>query len=472
LNDASLPEVFKSNHDLRELTADPLLNYLVVLSGFHENLASDTDINRNRIYARLLKDVLDRRHAKKAQTDKVALGAVDDAKDRDNFERLLETVALAAWYGDGRTTTRADIEKLLPQDLKPSWQELVTGGPGFTRLIAAFYIRQTEASADAVEFTHKSFGEYLTARRLVREIGRISKGRRDNADFYSDQQALADWARLTSSQAISMELLRFLRDDVALHPIEAVEVWQPTLTSLFNLELRNGFPLAALASDCFREAERRSRNSEEALLAALNACARVTKGRVVVEWPDLISAGDMLHRLRRQRDFLQPTVMLACLEGVTLEGQNLYCQDLFGANLSMADLTRAHMTVAHVNDANLSGVSLQEAQLWSTFFVHTNFSGADLSRADLTHSFLIEANLSDANLSGADLTGADLREADFSGADLSGANLSRADLTEAKQLTKKQIESAQHITGAKLPAYLKRAGPRSGTRRTGRNPIP
>jgi hypothetical protein len=72
---------------LRELTADPLLNYLVVLSGFHEDLASDTDINRNLIYARLLKDVLDRRHAKKAQTDKVALAAVDDAKDRDSSWR-------------------------------------------------------------------------------------------------------------------------------------------------------------------------------------------------------------------------------------------------------------------------------------------------------------------------------------------------------------------------------------------------
>jgi hypothetical protein len=154
VDETSLPEIFKNNQDLRELSADPLLNYLVVLSGFHEDLARDTDINRNGIYARLLKDVLDRRHAQRAATDKVALAVVDEAKDRDNFERLLETVALAAWYGDGRTTTRAEIEKLLPKDLEKIWQELVTGGPGFTRLIAAFYIRQTEGSTtnDAVEF--------------------------------------------------------------------------------------------------------------------------------------------------------------------------------------------------------------------------------------------------------------------------------------------------------------------------------
>ena len=142
LEDISLPEVFKTNRDLLELTADPLLNYLVVLGGFHKDQAGETEINRNGIYARLLKDVLDRRHAKRAETDQVALAAVDEVEDRDNFERLLETVALAAWYGDGRTTTRGEIERLLPRDLTPMWQELVTGGPGFTRLIGRASCRE------------------------------------------------------------------------------------------------------------------------------------------------------------------------------------------------------------------------------------------------------------------------------------------------------------------------------------------
>jgi NACHT domain len=231
LEKRSLPEVFKINHDLRELTADPLLNYLVVLSGFHKDLESDTDLNRNRIYARLLKDVLDRRHAKRAQTDKVALAAVEETKDRNDFERLLETVALAAWYGDGRTTTRADIEKVMPKDLSATWQELVTNGPGFTRLIAAFYIGRIEGSgtSDAIEFTHKSFGEYLTARRLVREIGRISNGRRVSADYYSERQALEEWAKLTSTQAMTMDLLRFLRDEAKLRSEDEVVAWQRPL---------------------------------------------------------------------------------------------------------------------------------------------------------------------------------------------------------------------------------------------------
>ena len=491
LENGSLPEVFKKNHDLRELTADPLLNYLVVLSGFHKDLdlAGDTDINRNRIYARLMKDVLDRRHAKRAQTDKVTLAAVGDAKDRDMFERLLETVALAAWYGDGRTTTRAEIEKLLPGDLEVIWQELVTGGPGFTRLIAAFYIRQTEGSAtsDAVEFTHKSFGEYLTSRRLVREISDLHQ-ELQRGGRYKEDDALGDWAKLTSGQAMTMDLLRFLRDEVALRPKYDVTSWQATLTRLFDLELRAGFPLTALPSEGFREAEQRSKNAEEALLAVVNACARVTEERVAVEWPHIISAGDMLHRLRGQRKLHEPSVALACLARLPMANQRLFSQDLGEADLSNTDLAESLLDSSDLSSANLRGASLNGAEIILAFVAEADFSEADLSEAnlgmsigdrakftasvlngaDLSRADFTEADLSGADLSGADLSGADLSGADLSGADLSGATLNWADLRKAQNVTEEQIQSARDITGAKLPDHLnhleKKANPRPGRR--------
>jgi uncharacterized protein YjbI with pentapeptide repeats len=499
LNETSLPEIFKNNRDLRELTADPLLNYLVVLSGFHEDLARDTEINRNRIYARLLKDVLDRRHAKRAETDKVALAVVDESKDRDNFERLLETVALAAWYGDGRTTTRAEIEKLLPNELEPTWQELVTGGPGFTRLIAAFYIRQTDASAasDAVEFTHKSFGEYLTARRLVREIERVCKGRHISAEYYSEQQALEEWAKLTSAQAMTMELLRFVRDEVALRPKETAEIWRATLTGLFNLELRYGLPLTAFPPGGFREAERRSRNAEETLLAAVNACARATKERMAIDWPHNTSANDMLHRLRGDRDRFERPAGFDCLAhmfwpdselvGVDLsradlKSANLNHASLFGANLSGSDLSGASLRGAHVGAVNIGadrvyswrGANLSMADLGGANLVKAYLGWADLSHADLKGAKISEANLAgadlkeaslaradfrEANLAGADLRGANLWETDLRGANLLDADLREADLRGVKNLTEEQISRARDLTGAKLPAYLNPEAP-------------
>ena len=46
-----------------------------------------------------------------------------------------------------------------------------------TRLLTAFYFRQhgIENSEQTFEFTHKGFGEYVTASRLTKMIQKISK---------------------------------------------------------------------------------------------------------------------------------------------------------------------------------------------------------------------------------------------------------------------------------------------------------
>lgn len=282
-----------------------------------------------------------------------------------------------------------------------------------------------------------------------------------------------------------MDLLRFCRGEVALREKADVAAWQQTLTSLFNLELRTGFPLSALSSDAFREAERRSRNAEEALLAAVNACARVRQKRVMFEWPHGFSAGAMLHRLRGQRHWIERSVALACLSQLCLYLQNLYRQDLdhgdlsgadlrktnlvgadfFGADLSgadlmqaglgradlsgaeliQADLSRAHLGGTHLFGADLSRADLIQANLNGADASQANLNEADLSETDLSGANLIEANLSQTNLNGANLSGAVLRKADFGG----------AELREAKNLTREQIESARDIRGATLPDDLK-----------------
>jgi NACHT domain len=110
-----LPEIFDESPDIKELTKEPLLNYLVILSKFHEQSAKESPKNRNEIYAMLLRDVLNRRHAKRypKEPDPVLAG-LDDVSDRETFERLLETIATAAWYGDGRTTTLKEARALCP----------------------------------------------------------------------------------------------------------------------------------------------------------------------------------------------------------------------------------------------------------------------------------------------------------------------------------------------------------------------
>ena len=62
--------------------------------------------------------------------------------------------------------------------------------------------------------------------------------------------------------------------------------------------LRHGNPLEELAPrPSFQEETARARHAEEALLAMLNACARVTETRSVIDWPEPESFGAWLSRL-------------------------------------------------------------------------------------------------------------------------------------------------------------------------------
>ena len=101
------------------------------------------------------------------------------------------------------------------------------------RLLAAAYFqksRERRDSRDAVEFTHKSFGEYLTARRLVRELSDLHENVSNPRVRYTEDDALRDWYQLTGPKAVSVDLLWFLRDEVALRDDAEVGAWQNTLT--------------------------------------------------------------------------------------------------------------------------------------------------------------------------------------------------------------------------------------------------
>jgi hypothetical protein len=223
----------------------------------------------------LLTDVLDRRHAKRHPKERdPVLAGVNEVDDRETFERLLETIATAAWYGDGRTTTLEEARSLCPDDLKARFDSFAREEGGFVRLLAAAYFqesREGRGSRDAFEFTHKSFGEYLTARRPVREIGDLHENVSNVRVRYTEDDALRDWCKLTGPKATSMDLLRFLRDEIALRDDGEVEGWQKTLMGLFNRNLAIGPPMEAFSDKTYRPTEEKARSAEEALLAALNA---------------------------------------------------------------------------------------------------------------------------------------------------------------------------------------------------------
>jgi hypothetical protein len=99
-----LPTVL-TRPDLDEITAQPLLNYLVALSFSRDKLDFTKDVNLNSIYGDLVGAVHERGYEKHRPYVTIRHMNAND------FSRVLEEIGLAAWHGDGRTTTVREIEE-------------------------------------------------------------------------------------------------------------------------------------------------------------------------------------------------------------------------------------------------------------------------------------------------------------------------------------------------------------------------
>ena len=387
---SKLPDALEKE-DVLDLSAEPLLLYLLVLSGYHRRPDRMQPVNRNEIYASLFEDVANRRHA----GGKTLASTVELKQD---FIETMEIIATAAWYGDGRAATVEDIRRYCPQYLKMPLERFLQSDVGMARLVAAFYFQHAEPRLkhrNAFEFTHKSFGEYLVARRIVRTIKDVHEHLEQTRRLTDPKaEALKSWFDLTCHKAVDFDLLKFLRDEIQLCAPECVKKWLQTLSFLFNRSIQDEMPVTISSDINFRRAEQQARNAEEALLVVSNACAKSTNLKLTFDWHDNLNFGNMIYRLCGQRPAGFGSVALASLSNIKARGADLNFQNLGEAELCEADLSCANLRYANLRGANLRG--------------------ADLSQADLR----------DANLREADLYGAKL-QADLRGADLTDAKIPR-----------------------------------------------
>jgi uncharacterized protein YjbI with pentapeptide repeats len=429
----SLPEELDTQN-LTDITAQPLLNYLVALSFVRGEVKFSEDSNLNTIYEDLLKAVYgrvwsDNKHHPVTQEFEI--------QDEEQFARILEEIALACWHGDGRTTTVKKIEEKCGNNkhLKKVFEKYQQAAEaGVTRLLTAFYFRQSGYINEqkTFEFTHKSFREYLTARRIVREVRLIHKKleehQNDSDDGWDEREALEKWIILCGSSAMDQYLFKFILDEMRLQDKAEVGKWQQTLYHLIGFMLRKGMPMKRLdPRPDFQEENRLARNAEEALLAVLNACARVTESISKIEWHSPEAFGTWISRLYGQRvNYNDQVFCLRRLSFLDLQNCILIHKDFYKAVLRGAVLRGADLKEAVLRDAVLRGADLREADLRDA-----DLREADLREAVLSGAVLSGADLRGAVLRGAVLRGADLREADLSGADLRDAVLSGAVLRDA-----------------------------------------
>ena len=424
-----------------EITAQPLLNYLVALTIERDKLQFTEETNLNQIYEDLLEAVYERGYEKHGYR-------VTEGIKKEEFIGILEEIALACWHGDGRTTTVGEIEKhcdnsglrVILNRFQESFNE--DSKASVTRLLTAFYFRESggvRATEKTFEFTHKSFGEYLTAKRIVLGLKLIHeelKERQKNFRKGCDQgEALVTWATLCGASTMDQYLFRFICDEMRLQKPSDVGNWQQILCCLIEFMLNHGMPMERLTPrPNFQEEIRQARNGEEALLAVLNACARVTQEISEIQWPFPEAFGTWISKLQGQRIGEKNVLAFDCLGFLNLQGCILNFRDFYKANFKRSNLQEANLERAKLEGAKLEGANLLEANLLGAYLRLADLERADLERANLEGAKLEGANLLGANLEGANLLGANLLGANLLGANLEGANLLGANLEGAKLL--------------------------------------
>lgn len=440
--------------DLVEVTAQPLLCLLVALSHERKQVDFSRGLNLNVVYADLLDAIYNRPWGNRRN---YAIKGMN----KDHFVRVLEEIGLAAWHGNGRSTTVFEIREHCDRAGLSRMMDIFKEGveAGVARLLTAFYFRQSGVRNDqqTFEFTHKSFGEYLAARRIVGAIARLSleyeRHTREVDSGWDEKRALQYWVQTCGPSTLESNIVRFVHQEVALWGSGVVATWQQTICVLIPYMLRKGLPLEAEGLT-YGEASRQARNAEEALLVALDACASRVNRISDIDWPEATSAGTWFRKLQGQRTGPEPCIALRSLRRLNLSGAHLHCLDLWGARLDGSNLSgiRGYYAIlggasfvgANLEGACLEGANLTRANFSSVRAEHADFESADLNKAslisaNLAQAYLVDANFFEADLSGADLAGARIGGARLERANLKGANMERVDSGHATRAGRRRL---------------------------------
>lgn len=416
--DSGLPQELATEH-LQPITREPLLNYLVALTYQAKRIQFDKNTNLNQIYADLLESVYERQYEQAG-----IHRSIQPLKlDKEDFERILEEIALTVWHSNGRTASISMISKQCEDANLDKFQNSAKQD-GVMRLMIAFYFREfgkNEVNEKTFEFTHKSFGEYLTARRIVRCL-------RENMLNKTLEDAFIEWLKICGAEAIDGHLYKFIAGEIQLisqHQggIETLLSYQKLMFDLLTIAVKEQTPVKKLNLETFKDDLKYSIHAESALLILHGLCANHTQQvleqkdeqfkSLFPKWFQRNQHGTLLYRACQYLDLSKSWLDFVNLWRVNFYGANLRGATLFKANLLRADLSKVDLSEAMLIGIDLSDTNLNEA----------NLSGANLSRADLSRADLSGASLHAANLIKANLTGTKLVRAKLTGANLTHALL-------------------------------------------------
>ena len=518
---------------VKELAQEPLLLYLLGamcrddklnLAMFKGRGSTEAKV---RIYQTAIDWVLTKQRPEELNLDLTGQDHKDDLKHILSEASLCITQSGREWAAlsaiEGRLTKDTKAKKLLDR----ARQRLKEEENPLRNFLAAFYLRPVSGEGSgqgAVEFVHKSFGEFLCAERMVESLKEFTfenEKLRRGGYLVSDEGLAEEFYDLFGYGGLTTEIVEYIFSLLQLEEEQLVNLFERLQD--FYLDWWEGKFIDAPPIKNWPQ-NTLGQLKEQGIVRGLRQVDVYTGLNVLVLLFNLHHYGQEREGLKEKLTFhpcgqpgskeFAPERLLRiihysesvelhsfmqvvgyCLSGVNLSGAYLIGAYLIGAYLSNANLIGANLRNANLSNANLSGADLSSADLSSADLSsadlkNANLSGANLSSADfirvnlsnanlicayLSGANLIRANLRNANfrdvdlrnayLSGAELIRADLRavnliRADLSNADLSGANLSSADL-RAVNLSGANLR-AVNLSGAELSgAYLRDANLRA-----------
>ncbi|MCE2029004.1 pentapeptide repeat-containing protein [Sessilibacter corallicola] len=441
-----IPNNFKTD-SLLEITREPLLNLLVALT-YKPNDFNLENITINKIYDKLFHKVFER--------DWYSEGTHHGARhlEEDQYRHVLEEIALVAWHsGDARTAKESQIEKRCKTEGITNYLKIYveSAKKDISQLLTAFYFSRSHENIlgeDTFEFTHKTFGEYLIAKRLVRELKLLNKLK---VDGKNEKELLKRWAEITGPVAIDIFILEFINGRFTQDSVEENKNLQDTISHLLSAASQHDLPMELFENLSFKDMLKQSGNALKMLFVVHHACSLSTKTISSTNFRE--ETNFIKQVINRKNDVTSERLILSSMAYLSLCNQDLSYQNLNNSNFQGADLDKANLQGANLYRANLEGANLEEADLQGAILYRANLEGANLEEANLKGVNLQGANLQGANLQGANLQGANLEKANLEGANLEGANLEKANLEganlEEANLEKANLEKA-NLEGANL----------------------
>lgn len=463
-----LPTELSANN-LKPITAQPLLNYLIALSYEGQRIDFSQEPNLNTVYDDLLDSVYDRRY------EQSGIHKTIEAIDKERFIGVLEAIAIACWHGNGRTATVAEIEKQcdacgLKETLHQFQQGEQNAKSSVTRLLAAFYFRESNdlrGNENTFEFTHKSFGEYLTARRLVLELQLLHEELTEKECNFrkgiDKPEALKRWASICGATVIDEYLFQFILDEVKLKKIDDVRNWQKMLCTLIECMLEGGMPMESLGLGSFSEMNRQAINAELAFLRVLSTCGQATQELSNINWQNPRAFYTWISRLHSRYDGLNMIeVSWMNLRGCDLSFANLSFINFFFVDLCGTNLAQSHLYGTEFLDSNLKDVYLGSANISNANISNSNFVNANLNCANINDGTYIESsNFTGAILNGSNLSDIQIEFSSFIEADLNNTNICNTNIEDSgfikANLSNANISYTNIITSDFKETYLSNA---------------